>query len=361
MPICIDRLEVDRCARGNLKGSRAVFVHRRFSQDDFNIPCGQVADRRRPMLSTDIRGHEVQRDDSDFFHSAPSNPFESRTSINVLNGKSPGLLTPVRGIGRLRRKWPRGQGDGLVAGNGRIGSQKYAFALLVHEVNSKPLLPLGPECHQVVFLIQGIRILPLISVLPVLIDSYRAVRLFDRSNQGHSACFFSTLGRVDDGQLPALVGMVPGENGQNFPRVRNASGMENCRGKVGVVSIIPGLLRAVRIHLEQRLEKYLTAVVVFPTCVRNQPAPRVNLGIVGMYLIDSNPAHLFPVLIHQVHIAHAHVPAVNVLNTARGTEHDVATRQIDPFIISESLAESELADFPSLKVHFIQMIIFTAG
>ena len=361
MPLFIYGLEVHRRACRNFKCGRAVLINWSFSKNDFYVPCSQVADRGRTVLPTDIGGHEIQRDDPDFFHCARSDTFQSQPVINVLNSKSAGLAAPVRGIGRLRGDLAGGQGNRLIAGNSRVRCQKHALALFVHEINPKLLLSLGPKCHQIVFLIQRIRILPLVSSLPVPVDFYDALKFLNRCDKSHAARFLPSHRRVDDGQLPALVGMVPGKDGQNFPGARNATGMENCRGKVGVVSVILGLLRTVRVHPEQRLGINLAAIVVFPACIRYQPGLRVNLGIIAVHLVESNPAHVLPVFVHQVHIAHAHVPAVHVLNAPRGTAHDVAIRQVDSLIIGEAQAGSELAYFPRLNIHFIQMIVIAAG
>ena len=87
----------------------------------------------------------------------------------------------------------------------------------------------------------------------------------------------------------------------------------------------------------------------------------MHLRVVAVYLVEADAAHELAVAVHQEHVARAHVPAVHVLEAARGTEHDVAVRKIDSLVVGHALPERQLADVARRHVHFVEMVVVVAG
>ena len=233
--------------------------------------------------------------------------------------------------------------------------------MAVHEVDAEPLLAARPEGHQVVILVQRIGILPLVAFLPVLVDLDRIAGLLLGRNQEDAARLLPSEGRIDDGELALLGRVVAGQHGEDLGRVRDAPRVQDGRREIRVVAVELGLVRAVRVHLEQRLRIDLAAVVVLPARVGDQAVARVDLRVVGVHLVEADPAHEPAVAIHQEHVAHAHVPAVHVLEAAGGTEHDVAVGQVHALVVRHALPEGQLPDRARRDVHLVQVVVVAPG
>ena len=144
-------------------------------------------------------------------------------------------------------------------------------------------------------------------------------------------------------------------------RIASAARVEDGRGEVRGVAVELLLVGAVRVHLEERLRIDLAAVVVFPTRVRDGAAARMNLRVVAVHLVEGDAAHELAVAVHQKHVARAHVPAVHVLEAARGAEHDVAVRKVDSLVVGHALPERQLPHGARRHVHFVEMVVVVAG
>ena len=155
--------------------------------------------------------------------------------------------------------------------------------------------------------------------------------------------------------------VVSRKDSQHLLRAGDAARVEDGRGEVRGVAVELLLVCAVRVHLEERLRIYLTAVVVFPARVRDGAAARMNLRVVAVHLVEADAAHELAVAVHQEHVARAHVPAVHVLKAARGAEHDVAVRKIDSLVVGHALSERQLTHGACRHVHFVEMVVVVAG
>ena len=92
--------------------------------------------------------------------------------------------------------------------------------------------------------------------------------------------------------------------------------MGDGRGGPGIVAVVLGLARAVRVHLKERLGEDLAAVIVIPPRV-DDPAVIHDGRIHRMDLIESKPSQKSAVAITGVQIAHLGVEAIHLLNAPR--------------------------------------------
>ena len=361
VPVPVDGLEIDRRARRHLERRRAVLVDRRLAQHHLDVPRREVADRRRTVFASDVRGHEVKRHHAQLLHRAARNVLEPRPGIDILHGERPVRLAPVDRIAHLRRFRTRRKRNRLVAGHHGILRQQHALALPVHEVDAEVLRAVGTERDEVVVLVQRIRILPLVAFLSVLVDANQSLRLHLRRHERHADRLLASKRGIDDRELALLRRVVSRKDGQHLLRTGNAARVEDGRGEVRGVAVELLLVGAVRVHLEERLRVDLAPVVVFPARVGDGAAAGMHLRVVAVHLVEADAAHELAVAVHQEHVARAHVPAVHVLETTRGAEHDVAVRKIDSLVVGHALPERQLADAARRHVHFVEMVVVAAG
>ncbi len=199
------------------------------------------------------------------------------------------------------------------------------------------------------------RMLVLISKLSVAVDTF-CFGLAKRSYEHRSFILVTSGFGIDNTQFTMLRSMMSHKYSHHFTSTGNLAGLCHRRREPAVHTVIFRLSCSIRIHLEQRLCPYLSAVVIIPTGI-NDTTVIEQCRSNGMHLVETYLAHIASFSVTQVHIADFGKPAVYRTSATGGVEKDIFIGQIDSFDISMSLTESQLLDIASLQVHLIQMEI----
>ena len=213
----------------------------------------------------------------------------------------------------------------------------------------------GAIRNQTVVFRQRVRIAELISLLTVMVY-VNGFRVTIGSDQLSAGVFLCAKARVENAQLSALAGMVPGEDAQNLAGAGNAAGVKNRRREPAVVAVERRLTRAFKPHLEQTLRVNLTAVVVIPAGVKNLTFFRQG-WVVVVNLIDGYAAQIFAVFRDAIEIGNLGIPAVDNLNAAGGVKQDVAVGQAARLVVCIAQPKGELRYFLRFDVHSIEMVV----
>ena len=155
--------------------------------------------------------------------------------------------------------------------------------------------------------------------------------------------------------FPALGGVVPVENRDEFARARDLPRVADYRRVPRLVAVKLRLERTVGLHRKQPLGESLPPVVVVPAGIYHIPVLRDG-RIRGAHLVEPDPAHKGAVGTHDVEVADFRHPAVGRLLAARGVEHDFARWQIFGLDVG-ALAGSNLPDFPRGEIHLVNMVV----
>jgi hypothetical protein len=217
---------------------------------------------------------------------------------------------------------------------------------------------LGLEGDQELRLAQRIRILELVAGLAVLIDM-DGVGLANRGDELGAVVLLPPLSRVEDAELPVLVGVMAREDADDFLRAGDGAGVQGRRREPRVVAVESGLAGPVGKHLPEALYENLSAVVVFP--------PRVEDAAVGRHgrkvrvdLVVPQPPQVSPVAVAGVEVRDLGPEAIDGLHAPRGTENDVAGRQVRAFVIGVPEAEGELPHFAVGRGHLVEVVVVLA-
>ncbi len=133
-------------------------------------------------------------------------------------------------------------------------------------------------------------------------------------------------GEVNQAKLPLIDGVMPGDQGNRFPRTRDAVRVDDRRREHAVVPVVFRLGRAVWIHRKQRMKEKCGAVIVLPAG-ENDSAVLQNLGIAGHELVGRQAADIAAVGIAGINVPAGAVPAIANMHVARRREDDTAIRQ----------------------------------
>ena len=196
--------------------------------------------------------------------------------------------------------------------------------------------------NQKLRLVQRERMLELVGKLSVAIYTL-CLGFAHRSNKHDTFILISSGFGINNTQFTVLGIMMSHENSHHFTCTGNLTGMRyRCR-EPAVHSVIFGLSCSVRIHLEQGLRPYLTAVIIVPTSV-NYPTIVKQSRRSSMHLVETYLTHITSFTVAEVHIADFGKPAIHRTSATGRVEKYILIRQVDAFDIGVSFSESQLLD-----------------
>ena len=146
------------------------------------------------------------------------------------------------------------------------------------------------------------------------------------------------------------------QNGDQFIRAGDGTGVTDHGWEPGVISVVFCLTRSVRAHLKKRLRIQLSAIVIIPARIRDASVVQ-DTRMRGVDLIEPEPTQILPVLVARVQITDLRLPAINRLHTARRNKNNVAVWEVTGLIISHPFPERQLTDFARLSIHLEQVKI----